>query len=83
MKYRLRITFTKYQVTVKKKLGQMDKNTAEEYEPTSQNFSKSKIHSLSAAHEQKCSLAQKKLFHTTISLTFTIRSKRRLNKKFS
>ena len=52
------------------KLGQMDENTAKNchlYAPISQTlFSKSKSHSLSAAHEQKTSLAQKKLVHTAI-----------------
>ena len=43
-------------------------------------FSKSKSHSLNAAHEQKISLAQKTFAHTAIILTFTIGSKRRLNK---
>ena len=65
-------------------MGQMDENTAKNchlYSPISQKlFSKSKSHSLNAAHEQKTSLAQKKLVHTAILLTFTIRSKHRLNK---
>ena len=42
-------------------------------------FSKSKSHSLNAAHDQKTSLAQKKLVHTAILLTFAFRSKNRLN----
>ena len=42
-------------------------------------FSKSKSHSLNAAHGQKTSLAQKKIFHTAIFLTFAFRSKQRLN----
>ena len=62
----------------------MDKNTAKNchlYALISQKlFSKSKIHSLNAAHEQKFALAQKKLVHMAISLTFTIRSKRHMKK---
>ena len=42
-------------------------------------FSKSKSHSLNAAHDQKTSLAQKKLVHMAILLTFAFRSKQRLN----
>ena len=42
-------------------------------------FSKSKSHSLNAAHDQKTSLALKKLVHTAILLTFAFRLKRRLN----
>ena len=37
-------------------------------------FSKSKSHSLNAAHDQKTSLAQKKFVHTAIFLTFAFRS---------
>ena len=56
-------------------------NNCHLYAPISQKlFSKSKSHSPIAAHEQKTSLAQKKLVHTAILLAFTIRSKRRLNK---
>ena len=62
----------------------MDENTAKNwhlYPPISQKlFSKSKSQSLNAAHEQKAPLAQKMLVHTAILHTFTIRSKRRLNK---
>ena len=39
----------------------------------------SKSHSLNAAHDQKTSLAQKKLVHTAILLAFAFRSKHRLN----
>ena len=46
------------------------------------NFSKSKSHSLNAAHDQKTSLAQKKLVHTAILLAFAFRSKHGLNKYF-
>ena len=64
--------------------GQMDENTAKNchlYASISQKlFSKSKSHSLNAAREQKTSLAQKKLVHMAILLTFTIKSKRRLKK---
>ena len=53
------------------------------YAPISQKlFSKLKSHSLNGAHEQKFSLTQKELVHTVILLTFTIRLKRRLNKKY-
>ena len=63
----------------------MDENTVKScchlYALISQKlFSKSKSHSLNAAQEQKNSLAQIKLVHTAILLTFTIRSKRRLDK---
>ena len=67
-------------------MGQIDENTAKGchlYAPISQKlFSKSKSHSLNAAREQKTALAQKNLVHTAISLIFTIRSKRRLNKSY-
>ena len=57
----------------------MDENTAKNcylYAPISQKlFSKSKSHSLNAAHEQKTSLAHKKLVHMAILLTFVFRSK--------
>ena len=72
----------------KKKLGQMDKNTAKNchlYAPISQKqklFPKSKSNSLNVAHEPKTSLNEKKLVHTAILLTFTIRSKRRMNKQY-
>ena len=43
-------------------------------------FSKSKSHSLNAAHDQKTSLAQKKYcVHMAILLTFAFRSKQCLN----
>ena len=42
-------------------------------------FSTSDSHSLNDAHDQKTSLAQKKLVHTAIFLTFAFRSKHRLN----
>ena len=42
-------------------------------------FSKSESHSVNAAHDQKTSLAQKKLVHTAIVLTFGFRSEKRLN----
>ena len=65
----------------------MDESTAKNghlYAPISQKFfSKSKSHPLNAAHEQKTSIAQKKLVHTAILLTFTIRSKRRLKNSTS
>ena len=47
--------------------------------PSLKNSSKSKSHSLNAAHKQKTSLAQKKLVHTANLLTLIFRSKRRLN----
>ena len=43
-------------------------------------FKVEKSHSLNAAHEQKINLAQKKLVHTAILLTFAFSSIRRLNK---
>ena len=42
-------------------------------------FSKSKSHLLNTAHDQKTSLAQKKLVHTAILLIFAFSSKQRLN----
>ena len=69
-----------------KNFGQMDENTAKNchlYAPLSQKLiSKSKSYSLNATHEQKTSLAQKRLVQTAIFITFTIRSKRRLNKQY-
>ena len=66
-----------------KKLGHLDEKTAKNgylYVPFSQTyFSMSKSHSLNAAHDQKTSLAQKKLVHTAILLAFAFRSKHRLN----
>ena len=68
----------------RKNLGQMDENITKNsrlHAPIFQKlFSKSKSHSLNAAHEQQNSLAQKKLVHTATLPTFTISSKRRLNK---
>ena len=64
-------------------MGHLDEKTAKNgylYVPFSQKFSKSKSHSLNAAHDQKTSLAQKKLVHMAIFLTFAFRSKQRLNK---
>ena len=61
-------------------MGHLDEKTAKNgYLYFSSYFSKSRSHSLSAAHDQKTSLAQKKLVHTAIFLTFAFRSKQRLN----
>ena len=64
-------------------MGHLDGKTAKNgylYVPFSQKLLfKSKSHSLNAAHDQKTSLAQKKLVHMAIYLTFAFRSKRRPN----
>ena len=65
-------------------MGHLDEKTAKNgylYVPFSQKliFRKSESHSLNAAHDQKTSLAQKKLVHTAILLAFAFRSKHRLN----
>ena len=81
MRHRSKLTSTKHPVT-KKKLGQIDKNTAKNchlYAPISQKlFSKSKGHLLNAAHEQTLLSVRKR--HTAYLLIFTISSKRRLKK---
>ena len=63
-----------------KKLGHLDEKTAKTFiymcHSVKNYFSKSKRHSLNAAHDQKTSLAQKKKqIHTAILLTFTFRLK--------
>ena len=78
-----RSTFTSTKVTILKNGAKWTKTRLKThpYAPISQkHFSESKSDSLNAVHEQKTSLAQEKLVHKTIFLTFTIRSKRRLHK---
>ena len=69
--------------TQAKKLGHLDEKTAKTViymcHSVKNYFSMSKSHSLNAAHDQKTSLAQKKLVHTAILLAFAFRSKHRLN----
>ena len=83
IEHRIKINSTKNQITSKKKLGQLDEKTAKNgyvYVPFSQKLlSKSKSHSLNAAHDRKTSFAQKKLVHAAILLLFAFRSKQRLN----
>ena len=72
-----KIYFYKNQIT-SKKLGHLDEKTAKNgylYVPFSQKL-------LNAAHDQKTSLAQKKLVHTAILLTFAFRSKQRPNEQY-
>ena len=71
---------TKFQA---KKLGHLDEKRLKTViymcHSVKNYFSMSKSHSLNAAHDQKTSLAQKKLVHTAILLAFAFRSKHRLN----
>ena len=64
-------------------MGHLDEKTAKNgnlYVPFNQKLlSKSKSHSLNAAHDKKTSLAQKKLVRIAILLSFAFRSKLRLN----
>ena len=48
-----------------------------------EHLSKSKSHSLNAAHDQKTSLAQRKSVHHDSFVTFAFRSKCRVNKTTS
>ena len=67
-------------------MGHLDEKTAKNgylNVPFSQKLLfKSKRYSLNAAHDQKTSLARKKLVHTSILLTFAFRSKHRLNEYY-
>ena len=60
-------------------MGHLDEKTVINMCHSVIQFSKSKSHSLKAAHDQKTSLAQKKSVHMAILLTFAFRSKQRLN----
>ena len=72
MERQIKVTSTKNQITSNKRLS-IGAIQVKNY------FSESKSHSLNAAHDQKTSLAPKKLVHAAILLTFAYSSKQRLN----
>ena len=79
IKHSIKFISTKNQIT-SKRTGPLRRKTAKNgylYVLSVKNTFQS--HSLNAAHDQKTSLAQKKIVHTAILLTFAFRSKQRLN----